>query len=150
MSHPTSLVGSAAKDAASVRTNLRLTQKLAMDEGRLVIEAEGGDLGIEGEEDVGAAGENESKTVAVEPEIVTVVAEKKVKKSKKAAVEVVEAVVEDETMQDVPTEVIDPVQKKKGRREKKEEKRNAAANGPVAVTEEKVAEGWAGDDEFFA
>jgi 5-deoxy-D-glucuronate isomerase len=120
-----------------------------MDEGRLVIEAEGGDLGIEGEEDVGAAGERESKVVAVEPEIVTVVVEKKVKKSKKAAVEVVEAVEGDETMQDIPTEVIDPVQKKKGRREKKEEKRNAA-NGTVAVAEEKVAEGWAGDDEFFA
>lgn len=118
------------------------------------MEAEGGDLGIEGEEDVGAAasaGETGATEAARQPEIAAVVAEKRVKKSKKAVVEAEEdQVAVDTAMEDGTGLVVEQVQKKKGRREKKEEKRSAAANPVARVVPDKVAGGWAGDDEFFA
>lgn len=163
---PSTISASTSKDAASVRTAMRNTQKVAMDQGQLPIEAEGGDLGIEGEEDVGSAGTAAVKIVTafdttsnadvlVEQETVVtpvVVEEKKVKKSKKsvaAAEEVEPEVPIDAEMVDVPIEVLDKAEKKMGRKEKKEMKRAGKMAGEAAVVIEK-AEGWAEGDDFFA
>lgn len=122
--------------------------RMMMQNGELSAEPEGGDLGIEGEEDVVSQPEaavveamevDEEKLVEEQP-----IVEKKVKKVKIAAEP--EAIVEAE----VVAPVIDVAKRKREKKERKLAKKEKKGLGETIAPEGKaIVEGWAGD-EFFA
>lgn len=140
ISPPTTAPTPKAKvDAATTRAHLRQSLKDKVSKGELEVEAEGGNLVIEGVEDVGQEDLSNAPVVIVETVEVASVAEpfKRVKKVKiAAAAPVVEMVV------DIPA--TEEPKKKKSKKERAAAK--AAPVVPIAPEEGWVAEG----DDFFA
>lgn len=135
-----------------------------MERGDLAAEPEGGDLGIEGEEDVGTSTDAVIATTVAplvqdsvpEPEtaVMTVEKDKKVKKAKSVPVIEAEETVADEEMVNVEEQVAPVGEKKMNKRDRKADKKSKLAAGeavPVVETAAGPTEGWAAaGDDFFA